>query len=83
MPCPFFKLRWFLLASTVKFIEILQFYQPKYSNKNQITEKQVFATKRIHTLLLNDQKNNFPQEILVIVMVSISLSDENIKILEI
>ena len=27
-------------------IEILQFYLPKYSNKNQVTEKQEFSPKK-------------------------------------
>ena len=60
-----------------------QFYQLKYSNKNQITEKQVFCTKRIYVLLSKDQKNKFSHYISKIVVVSISLLDENIKILEI
>ena len=51
----FFKLLWFLLTSTVQFIEILQFYQPKYSNKSEITEKQDFSTKNIHEFLSTDQ----------------------------
>ena len=52
----FFKLWWFLLTSTVQFIEILQFYQPKCSNKSKITEKQDFSTKSIHELLSKDKK---------------------------
>ena len=43
-------------TSTVQFIEILQFYQAKYSNKCEITEKQDFSTKSIHELLSKDQK---------------------------
>ena len=42
--------------STVQFIEILQFYQPKYSNKSEITEKQDFSSKTIHELISKDQK---------------------------
>ena len=79
----FFKLWWFLLTSTVQFIEILQFHQSKYSNKGEINQKQVFCTKSIHVLLLKDQSNKFSHYILGLVVVSISLSDENIKILEI
>ena len=74
---------WFLLTSTVQFIEILQFYQPKYSNKSEITEKQVFSTKSIHALLSKDQKNKFSHYMLGLVVVSISPTEENIKILKI
>ena len=35
----------------VEILEILQFYLPKYSNKNQVTEKQEFSPKNIHALL--------------------------------
>ena len=55
-----FKLRWFLLTSTAKFIRILQFYQPAHSNKNQFTEKQEFFPKRHNAFLSKDQKNKFP-----------------------
>ena len=74
---------WFLLTSTVQFIEILQFYQPEYSNKSEITEKQVFSTKSIHALLSKDQKNKFSHYMLGLVVVSISPTEENIKILKI
>ena len=74
---------WFLLTSTVQFIEILQFYQPKYSNKSEITEKQVFSTKSIHALLSKDQKNKFSHYMLGLVVVSVSPTEENIKILKI
>ena len=60
-----------------------QLYQLKYSNKNQINLKQNFSTESIHALLSKDQKNKFPRYIVGIAMVSISLLDENIKILEI
>ena len=79
----FFKLWWFLLTSTVQFIETLQFYQPKYWKKNQITKKQVFSTKKILALPSKEQENKFRHCILEIAMVFVSLSDENIKILEI
>ena len=74
---------WFLLTSTVQFIEILQFYQPKYSNKSEITEKQNFSTKSIHALLSKDQKNKFSHYMLGLVVVSVSPTEENIKILKI
>ena len=55
-----------------------QFYQQNYSNKNQITEK------RKHSwITLKRPKKKFPHYILGIGIVSISLSDANIKILEI
>ena len=50
---------------------------------NEITEKQVLSTKSIRELLSKDQRNKFSHYILRIVMVFISLSDENIKILKI
>ena len=75
-------MRWFLLTSTVKSIRILQFYQPAHSNKNQITEKQELSSKNTHALLSEDKRNKFPHRFLGIVMVSISLSDKNIKLLE-
>ena len=62
-------------------MKILQFYQPKYLNKNQIIEKQIFSTKDILALLSKDQKSKFSHYILGIAMVSINLSDENIKII--
>ena len=74
---------WFLLTCTVQFIEILQFYQPKYSNKSEITEKQVFSTKSIHALLSKDQNNKFSHYMLGLVVVSISPTEENTKILKI
>ena len=60
-----------------------QFYQQQHLNKNQITEKQDFSTESIHALLSKDQKNKFPHYIVGTVIVAISLSDANIKILEI
>ena len=34
-----------LLTFTVKIIKIFQFYNSKYSDKNQVTEKQEFSPK--------------------------------------
>ena len=39
----FFKLWWFLLTFALKIFEILQFYDSKYSDKNQVTAKKEFS----------------------------------------
>ena len=44
--------------------------------------KSFFPKKNTHTLLSEDKRNKFPHRFLEIVMVSISLSDKNIKLLK-
>ena len=60
-------------------IEILQFCNSKYSEKNQVNEKQEYSPKIICALLSNDHKNKFPHYHLCTVLASISVSDKNIE----
>ena len=75
----FFKLWWFLLTFIVNIIQILQFYNSKYSDKNQVTEKQEFSPKKDLCFTLKRPNKQVPTLFSCTVVVSISLSDENIK----
>ena len=57
----------------------IQIYQTKFSNKNQVAEKQEFSPEKIHSLLSKDEKK-ISYELLWIVTVS-KYSKFNYKII--
>ena len=56
MPPQFFQTVMVSINFYVKIIEILQFYNSKYSNENQVTGKQEFSPKQDSCITLKRSK---------------------------